>query len=52
MRDEGPAPPAVGVNVKITEIPAFQATRSCAAIKKVTEETALIEPEAIMLEIL
>ena len=40
MSDVGPAPPAVGVNVKVTETPALPQTRSAAAIVKNIPPTA------------
>ena len=40
MREVGPAPPAVGVNVKVTETPALPQTRSAAAIVKNIPPTA------------
>ena len=46
MTDEGPAPPADGVNLKVAETPDLPATRSAAAIKNVTPVTALIAPDA------
>ena len=46
MTDEGPAPPAVVVNVKVAETPALPATRSDTATVIVTESTALVEPDA------
>ncbi len=47
MTDEGPAPPAVGVNVNVAETPDLPATRSSAAMTNVTESTAPpIAPEA------
>ena len=45
MTDEGPAPPAVGVNVNVAETPDLPATRPSAAIVNVTAATALIEPD-------
>ena len=45
MRDEGAAPPAVGVNVNVAETAALPATRSAAAIVNVTPVTALIDPD-------
>ena len=39
MRDEGAAPPAVGVKVNVAETPDLPATRSAAAIVNVTEVT-------------
>ena len=45
VMDEGPVPPAVGVNVNVTETPDLPATRSTSAIANATAETALIEPE-------
>ena len=44
---EGPAPPAVGVNVNVAETPDLPATRSATATMNVTPETALIEPDEI-----
>ena len=45
MMDEGPAPPAVGVNVNVAETPDLPAARSTSAIANATAETALIEPD-------
>ena len=45
VMDEGPAPPAVGVNVNVAEAPDLPAARSTLAIANVTPETALIEPD-------
>ncbi len=47
MMDEGPAPPAVGVNVNVAEAPDLPATRSAAEILNDTAVTkAPIAPEA------
>ena len=40
MTDDGPAPPALGVNVKVAETPVWPATRSDAATLKTTLVTA------------
>ena len=45
MTDDGPAPPAVGVNVNVADAPDLPAARSTLAIANVTPETALIEPD-------
>ena len=50
VTDEGPAPPAVGVNVKMAETLVLPATRSAAATVNDTETTALIEPDATEVE--
>ena len=50
MMNEGPAPPAVGVNVNVAEAPDLPATRSAAEILNDTETTALIEPDATGVE--
>ncbi len=42
--DEGPAPPAVGVNANVAETPDLPATRSAVLIKNITDAT---EPPAI-----
>ena len=39
MRDEGAAPPAVGVNANVAETPDLPVTRSAAAMVNVTEVT-------------
>ena len=45
--EEGPAPPAVGVNVNVAETPDFPETRSAARIMKDTDATEPpIAPEA------
>ena len=39
MMDEGPAPPAVGVNENVAEVPDFPETRSAEAIMKDVDAT-------------
>ena len=47
MRDFGPAPPAVGVNVNVADTPALPATRSTEAMWNDTDATAPpIAPDA------
>ena len=50
MTDEGPAPPAVVVNVKVAEAPDFPAARSVEGMTNVTAVTALIAPDAVEID--
>ena len=52
MTDEGPAPPAVGVNVKVADTPALPATRSTDSMVNDAEATAPpITPDATEVEV-
>ena len=51
MTNDGPAPPAVGVNVKVAETPALPATRSTDSMVNDAEATAPpITPDATEVE--